>query len=59
MSLFSYGAYIGISGENSFFKFIFWFFVVFNILGFPLGTIIAIWLIYLWREIRQDINPSA
>lgn len=52
-SLFCYGAYKGIKSDNLILKFIFWFFVLWNIITFPIGTIFAIYLIYLWREINK------
>ena len=57
-SSFCYCAYKGLTSENAVLKFLFWFYVVCNALGFPIGTAIAGVSIWLWRDLRkQDIRP--
>jgi hypothetical protein len=51
--LFSYGAYKGLNSNRLYLKIVFWLFVIVNIVFFPIGTIFAISLIYLWREVNK------
>ena len=57
-SVFCYCAYKGLTSEKAVLKFVFWFYVVCNVLSFPIGTAIAGVSIWLWRDLRkQDIRP--
>jgi hypothetical protein len=60
-SLFCYGAYKGIKSNKLYLKIIFWLFVMCNIVlvAFPVGTMFAVALIYLWRSIKKEETTNA
>ncbi len=58
-SLFCYGAYKGIKSYKLYFKIIFWLFVMCNMVAFPVGTMFAVAIIYLWRSIKKEETTNA
>ena len=58
-SSFCYLAYKGLTSNKTILKFIFWFYVVWNVFVFPIGTVIAGVSVWLWRDLkRQNIGPG-
>lgn len=50
--LFSYYAYMGFSSDKIYLKGIFWSYIMLGLLGFPLGTILC--LVILYQKFKWD-----
>jgi hypothetical protein len=52
---FNYVAYRGLTEQVTAFKVVFWCFVALQLFAFPIGTVIALTLIYLWNQSRASL----
>ena len=55
---FSYGAYRGLAGGNGAQVFLFWANLVLIVFIFPVGTALAAWAVWLWRDLKREAAPS-
>ncbi|MEV3837755.1 hypothetical protein [Aeromonas dhakensis] len=52
---FTYVAYRGLTEQVTAFKAVFWCFIALQLCAFPIGTFIALALIYLWNQSRAPL----
>ncbi len=53
-SSFCYLGHKGLTSNKTILKFKFWFYVVWNVFVFPIGTVIAGVSVWLWRDLRRQ-----